>query len=68
MALINSAVEAYNDIVGELNESSHKIRIYAEDWATLPTSVKSGLKTYTNGVIDTAITDLTNLKTDISGS
>lgn len=55
----------FYQIVGELNTVTDKLRVYTTDWPDLPSPVKAGIKTRTLADIDTAITRLTELKTDI---
>lgn len=54
-----------NEQVSLLNARVQKLSNYLEDWANLPAAVKTGVKAATNARIDTTITQLTALKTEI---
>ena len=56
----------FNQIVGDLSLTNMKLQTYYEDWASLPTAVKTGIKSRVINKIDEAITRLTDLKTDVN--
>jgi len=58
-------LDSFNEVVNDLNEMSHKVAVYRDDWSSLPSGVKTALKDAAKNLIDTQITKLAAVKSDI---
>ena len=58
-------VDSLVGVINDLNELSHKIAVYRDDWASLPVAVKTALKQRAATLIDEQIQVLNNIKTEI---
>ena len=51
----------------DLQQAASKLKIFYEEWASLTSAQKTGLKNRANSVIDTVISELDDIKVAVSG-
>jgi hypothetical protein len=56
----------FNQVVGDLNVYNSDLAVFTKYWASLPIAVKSAIKTKTINDINSQITELQNIVTEIN--
>jgi hypothetical protein len=60
-----TVMDDYNEVIGKLNESQHRLSVYVLDWAILPAGVRTAIKNAVMATIDQSVIDLAAVKARI---